>query len=292
MSVKELLADVKVDGNFALWSILISLFAKSGCPAGILTVVSFCLCAVLVLLFLLKSPFSVYEKSAFIFTTAASYHYPVVARPYVLFALLTIMLAALWKKRKAQPVLIGTLIALMANTHLYAEGFVGILILYIFIADTILPWETLERREKERRMIGLAVALVGVIIAAVLVVPALWTSTDVVMAQAGRMNLNLKGFFSNWIWENPSVSGAPVMIALLALLVYLFFLNRGMFIIFGIAFAYMILFHIFIYGNLEKPQFFEVTLKMRCRKSRYYSDLRLVGKPLKTAKGEFLEVPI
>ena len=30
---------------------------------------------------------------------------------------------------------------------------------------------------------------------------------------------------------------------------------------------------------------------MRCRKSRYYSDLRLVGKPLKTAKGEFLEVP-
>ena len=30
---------------------------------------------------------------------------------------------------------------------------------------------------------------------------------------------------------------------------------------------------------------------MRYRKSRYYSDLRLVGKPLKTAKGEFLEMP-
>ena len=30
---------------------------------------------------------------------------------------------------------------------------------------------------------------------------------------------------------------------------------------------------------------------MRCRKTRYYSDLRLVGKPLKTAEGEFLEVP-
>lgn len=248
MSVKELLDDVKVDGNFALWSILISLFAKAGCPAGILTVVSFCLCAALILVFLLKSPFPVYEKVAFIFTAAASYHYPVVARPYVLFALLTILLASLWRKRESHPVLAGILIALMANTHLYAEGFVGILVLYILISDIIVPWGTLGTREKKLRLTGLAAALAGIFMAAILVVPALWTSKAVVMAQAGRMNLNLKGFFSNWIWENPSVSGFPVMLILMVLLVQLFFQNRGMLVIFGIAFSYMILFHIFIYN--------------------------------------------
>ena len=248
MSLAGLLADVKVDGNFALWSILISLFAKAGFPAGILTCVSFALCAALVLLFLLKSPFPVYEKAAFIFTTAASYHYPVVARPYVLFALLTFLLASLWEKRRSHPVLTGILIALMAHTHLYAEGFVGILMLYILVSDIILPWKLLGAGEKKRRLAGLAAAFVGVLLAAVLVVPALWTVKGLVTSQAGRMNLNLKCFFSNWIWENPSVSGLPVILVLLALLVRLFFLNRGMLVIFGTAFLYMILFHVFIYN--------------------------------------------
>ena len=248
MSLGGLLADVKVDGNFALWSILVSLFAKSGCPAGILTVISFLLCAALVLVFLLRSPFTVYEKAAFIFTAAASYHYPVVSRPYVLFALLAFLLASLWKRRREHPLLAGAIIALLANTHLYAEGFVGILILYVLLADIILPWKALGGRERRLRLAGLAVAFAGVIVAAILVVPALWTSRGVVMAQAGRMNLNMKAFFSNWIWEDPSVSGLPVILILLALLVRLFFLDRGMLVIFGTAFSYMILFHIFIYN--------------------------------------------
>lgn len=248
MSLGGLLADVKVDGNFALWSILVSLFAKSGCPAGILTVISFLLCAALVLVFLLRSPFTVYEKAAFIFTAAASYHYPVVSRPYVLFALLAFLLASLWKRRREHPLLAGAIIALLANTHLYAEGFVGILILYVLLADIILPWKALGGRERRLRLAGLAVAFAGVIVAAILVVPACWTVKGIVLGQAGRMNLNMKGFFSNWIWEDLTVSAAPVMFILLIAVVRLLFVHRGMFVIFLAAVAYMLLFHIFIYS--------------------------------------------
>lgn len=246
LSVAQLLADVKVDGNFALWSILLSPLVKAGCPVEILTCVSFGLCAVIVLLLFTKSPFSVYEKAAFAFTTAVSYHYPVVSRPYILFALLTFLLASLWEKRTEHPLLTGTLIALMAHTHLYAEGFVGILTLYILIYDIIIPWKTLGTKDKRRRLTGLALACLGVLLAAILVVPAVWTS-DVVSGNSGRMDLNLKAFFSNWIWEDLSEDGIPVAIVLVCLSVCLFYKSRSMFCVFAAAFAYMLFFHIFIY---------------------------------------------
>ncbi len=246
MRLSELLADVKEDGNFALWSILISVFAKAGCPAEILTAASFCLCAALVLIFLVKSPFSVYEKIAFVLTTAVAYFYPVVSRPYVLYALLTVLLADCWKKRTGHPLYTGMLIALMANTHLYAEGFVGILMLYIFISDIIRPWKTLAATEKKMRLAGLAVALAGVIVAAILIVPALWSSS-VLANRSASVNLNMRAFFSYWIWDDVYNPGIPIIVLLMSLSLYLFFKNRSLFLIFSVAFAYMILFHIFIY---------------------------------------------
>lgn len=246
LSIAGLLADVKVDGNFALWSILLSPLVKAGSPVELLMCVSFGLCSIIVLLIFVKSPFSIYEKAAFVFTTAVSYHYPVVSRPYILFALLTFLLATLWEKRTSHPCLTGMLIALMAHTHLYAEGFVGILMLYVLIYDIIIPWKALAMQDKRKRLAGFMLACLGVLLAAILVVPAVWTS-DVVAGNAGRMDLNLKAFFSNWIWEELSKDGIPVVLIFICLLICLFFKSRSMFCIFVVAFSYMLFFHIFIY---------------------------------------------
>ena len=247
LSAGGLLADVQVDGNFALWSLFISLFAKTGGPVEVLTAAAFCLCAVFVMFFLVKAPFSIYEKASFVFTTAVFYFYPVVARPYVIFALLTVLLASCWKKRTEHPILVGIMIALLAHTHLYAEGFVGILTLSVLVADIILPWRNLDREKRKWRLAGLAIACLGILLAAVLVLPAVWKSGVVSSSVGHRMDLNLKGFFANWIWQDLSKAGIPVVCLFVGLYIFLLFQDKGLFLIFSVAFAYMVLFHVFIF---------------------------------------------
>ena len=120
--------------------------------------------------------------------------------------------------------------------------------LSILVTDVILPWRNLNPEERKWRLAGLAIACLGILLAATLVLPAVWKS-DVVAANVGhRMDLNLKAFFANWIWPDLSKAGIPVVCLFVGLCIFLFFRDKGLFLIFSVAFVYMVLFHIFIYS--------------------------------------------
>jgi hypothetical protein len=100
------------------------------------------------------------------------YWYPIVSRCYALVPLLLFLLAITYNKRRQKLLLFSTLLALLANTHVYMEGFVGAVFVLLCWELLYEEWNQISKQEKARRIIALLIVIAGVLIAFLQVVPA------------------------------------------------------------------------------------------------------------------------
>lgn len=153
---------MKYEGHPPLWHFVLYPFAHMGLPADILPFISWFISGAAAGLLLWKAPFRPVMKGIVLFSGGFIFYNSVISRVYCLATLVLVLIAIVYKSRDRHPVVYGLLIALLANTHLMMSGLVGILGIYMII-DLFRLWKTSSRKMNILRLVGLAIAGVGVI---------------------------------------------------------------------------------------------------------------------------------
>ena len=242
--------EMRNEGHFVPWFYLLFPFAKLGFPTLTLNLISYIIMGGCVVFFLLKAPFNMYAKAAFVFTVPMAYYYPVISRCYCIFAFCVFAIAFLFKQRTSHPFCYAILIGLLANSHSYAEGLVAVLTADAFFVDILLPWKELESHERKRRLLALIVVIAFVLFAFCQVAPAFGSSSLVHSGHA----LSIENLFDVCIeiflaLDLSSFSQFLILFFILVGLHYLAWIRKGeLLLILELSVLWMILFAILLYG--------------------------------------------
>lgn len=245
-SIPRLWYEMRYEGHFVLWYLILMPFAKLGFPLITLNIISWAVFCIAVALFLQKSSFSLASKITVLCSCAFLFWYPVVSRCYVLIPVLLFLLAILYEDRNSKPLRFAFLIALLANTHAYIEGFVAGISLVFFIKDVLLVWNRYTKEERIAHIAALAIIAFGVVIAFLQVAPALFVNDRSGAASIHFNILSVAGFLTGsyiWIPLTPIFSAIFVFV-----LTYLFQKDRTQFFILACSLLYMGIFAIVLYG--------------------------------------------
>lgn len=166
-----ILYQMRYEGHFALWSLLLHPFAALGFPVITMNLISWLLSLGAAWLLLFKSPFHKIVKYGLLLSAAFIYWFPVVARCYALIPPILFLIAYFYPKQNQRPLLYAFFIGLLAHTHSYMEGTVGILFIY-YVWDNILKnWKKLNLKERKIRIMGAAIIVCMVLLAFLQVAP-------------------------------------------------------------------------------------------------------------------------
>ena len=167
--LSELPGILNTEGHPPLWYAILYPFVKLGSPAEHVSLISWFIMALgaVVLMFKVKLPLPL--KAVILASSGFLYLNSVMLRVYCLIPPLLFLILWIYPKRREHAVLYGLLIALLANTHVFICGIVGILGIYM-IYDLFAEWKNSPKNENIGKLIGLAIAGVGVLI---LVIPLL-----------------------------------------------------------------------------------------------------------------------
>ena len=174
----ELLNQMKYEGHFLIWYLIIIPFAKLGFPYVTGNIISAIITIISAWLILRYAPFKKYKKYLFIFSFPMIYLFPVIARCYCLMPLAIALIAIFYKNRKEKPIRYIVSIALLANTHVIMLGMVGILLLDFYITEFIHRKENTKEQNK-RILISLALIIVLLILSAIPLMGCLSVNQDV-----------------------------------------------------------------------------------------------------------------
>lgn len=133
LSFVELISQMKYEGHFLLWYLILMPFAKLGFPYITTNIISWFITVISAWLILRYAPFKAYKKYLFIFSFPMLYLFPIISRCYCLIPLAITLIAIFYKERKAKPIRYVLAVALLANTHIIMLGMVGILLLEFYI---------------------------------------------------------------------------------------------------------------------------------------------------------------
>ena len=171
-SIPQIFYMMRYEGHFALWHLLLHPFAQMGLPLITMNIISSLLTVCSVWFILFRSPFVRFVKLLLLASASLLYWYPVVARVYALVPPLLFMLAASYAERKTHPWRIAVLLALLANTHAYMEGFVFSVFCILLYELFLKEWPRLTSSERKKRLAALMLVVLGAMIAFLQVVPA------------------------------------------------------------------------------------------------------------------------
>lgn len=180
--IKDIIYEMRFEGHFVLWNIILAPFAKNDFPLITLCVISWIINTAGVIYFLKMAPFGWIIKLIIIFTSPFLYINPVVSRPYVMIPGLIFLVAHLLFKAMSDVhhgsisfFGVSLVLAILANTHIYVEGFtgsVGILLL----CNTIKNWKEYTKNEKKVRVLSIFIMLLGAMVAFIQIAPSIFTS--------------------------------------------------------------------------------------------------------------------
>ena len=175
LNIFEIVKQLKMEGHFILWYLILVPFAKLGFPYFTTKFISWAIMMVSAWLILKKSPFKYITKILIIFSAAFLYWYVAVSRVYCIIPLAIILIALTHKKRNEKPLRYILSIMLLANTHIIMYGLVGMLFLEFFI-ETIIKWKKYTKHQK----INIALSFsIGIIILLISILPLIGsTSTN------------------------------------------------------------------------------------------------------------------
>lgn len=129
----EIIQQMKYEGHFLLWYIIIMPFAKLGLPYETTKIISWVIVNISVWLILKNAPFKWWIKTLFIFSFPMLYLYPAISRCYCIIPLAITLIAINYKNRKTKPIHYILSIILLLNTHIIMLGLVGMLLLTFYI---------------------------------------------------------------------------------------------------------------------------------------------------------------
>lgn len=258
-TIRGIFHEMRYEGHFALWSLVLSPFSRLGLPLKTLGLVSWTINALTMVYFFRRAPFRTWAKSLVLFTLPFIYLNPAISRCYVLIPLLLFPMATVFTRMASFAehtgrerngfIAGGALLALFANTHVYSEGFAlayGVMMLRFACA----AWGRSSRADRARCLIGLAVGLLGALVALLQVAPSL-THSAVFADGGGRWKLsdvgNLLQFLSGaGITEVRVALLAAAAFALVA--VYLARTDLRSFLLLALSTVYMGAVCVFVYG--------------------------------------------
>lgn len=246
-SVPRLFYEMRYEGHFLLWYLILMPFAKLGFPLITLNLISWVIFCASALFFLIKSPFRLSAKILALFSNAFLFWYPVVSRCYVLIPPLLFILASIYEERENHLVSFAVILALLANTHAYIEGFVGIVTLLFFIQNICLKWKTDSSYQKVKKIVSLTVILAGVLVAFLQVAPAFFVPDKSSVAGLNFDFFAFDGFLSgSYIYL---IFWPVFVLTLIFLFCVLFKKDKIQFLIFLCSLIYMLAFAALIYGS-------------------------------------------
>lgn len=172
--LSELPHILHVEGHPPLWYAVLYPFVKLGFPAEYAPLISwlFMAAGAAVLLFKVELPqplkFVMLASSGFLFYNS------VMLRVYALIPLLMFLILWIYPKRREHGILYGLLVALLANTHVFVCGIVGMLGIFMLV-DLFTQWKKSDKKENAGKLAGLAIAGAGVLL---LIVPLIGSIED------------------------------------------------------------------------------------------------------------------
>ena len=250
-SLRQIFDEMGYEGHFMPWFLLLYPFAHAGFPVMTMNIISWAANAAAVFMFIRRAPFPIYIKILVMFTVPFLYINPALARPYVLIPLLLFLLAQFHRTAGKRPVLYCTLLALMANTHLYMEGFVGAAFLLFFFREVVPAWKASGRRERLRLAAACAVMLAGVLFAFLQVLPSL---TQSAVPLAPGLHLSYARAFFTKLNINAVPLQVLVLLALIAGTICIARRHPGAGLVLACSLLFMFLFCIVLYsaGSLHR----------------------------------------
>ena len=187
LSIPEIFYQMRYEGHFALWHLLLKPLTVLHFPVFFMGILSWILCLISAYLFMVRSQFPIIVKSLILISCPVLYYFPVIARNYALIPLILTGLAMYYPVRLRKPWHYGSFLILLVHTHAYMCGLAGIL--GVFFA-----WELLKRPNKYKSFAVLVMISLGVLAAFLQVAPA-FGSTSVAPANFSDV-LAVKGLFS------------------------------------------------------------------------------------------------
>jgi hypothetical protein len=159
------------DGHPFVWYVLIDLARQIFHSSAVLPAISVIIAAGAVVIFLFWSPFSTTFKALFVFSDICLSEYSVIARNYGISMLLMFVFAALYKAESRQPIILGIVLLLLANTNAHS-----MLLVPFFLCFWV--WQSIDDSRKNCTTEGVgalsagwALALAGIIFCIVTIYP-------------------------------------------------------------------------------------------------------------------------
>ena len=159
LNFSQIIAQMKYEGHFLLWYMILFPFVKLGFPYITANIISWAICVIAVSIIILKAPFKTWIKILFILTVPMIYMYPAISRCYCLIPLAISLVALAYKNRKTKPILYILSIVLLLNTHVIMLGLVGILLLLFFI-EQVKDIKNMTLKEKRKFILSLIIGLI------------------------------------------------------------------------------------------------------------------------------------
>lgn len=132
-TLKELFADLCIEGHPCLWFLTVRPFVKLGLSYRLFGYIGLLVMTGAVAIILYKAPFGNLLKLLVLCSSVFCYSSPVIPRIYCLITVIILLLAQLWPSRLEKPLLYGLLIGLLFQSHIILAGFAGGLTLELFI---------------------------------------------------------------------------------------------------------------------------------------------------------------
>lgn len=165
------------EGHPPFWTLLLSLFAKTGVPMEVgLRIPTLIFSSLAAFLVIFKAPFKKWIRCLIPFSYYTFYQYTVICRPYSLMFLGFVLAAMFYKERNKKPVRYLFALFLLCISSAYGIMFAGILCLiwtYEIIKE-LLGKEFGKKAIKDRR----AWALLGILILAVAILVLIWPADN------------------------------------------------------------------------------------------------------------------
>ncbi len=177
LDIPGIFYQMRYEGHFALWSLLLKIFTSLGADLVWMGVLSWALMLLAAWLLLFRSPFSGWVKALLLLSFPTLYYFPVVARCYALIPPLLFLLALAYERLASGRAYFRycLLLGLLAHTHAYMEGMVGILFLIYVYDYVVAPWRGRTARGRWRSLLPPLATVLLVAAAFLQVLPALVT---------------------------------------------------------------------------------------------------------------------
>ncbi|MBI5248355.1 MAG: hypothetical protein HY912_02575 [Desulfomonile tiedjei] len=167
--LKTVLQTIKFEGHPGLWYSLLYFLSKVSSNIVGFQLLHLAIAAVSIYVFVVFAPFSKFQKSLFAFGYFPLYEYSIISRHYAIGILFVFLLCALYPNRRKMYVVIGVILALLANSNVYGS-IIAICFYSMLIVDFFLQADRMKG-EKLGAIAGSVAFMLGLALAVEQMIP-------------------------------------------------------------------------------------------------------------------------